>query len=154
MKVKLEAFVWVGLSAYLIYYSNFFKVLYSHDLVNELFFGIFMITVGLNVAIAIYVAIILPYILGIKEDFDKYSPKLVYLGAISGVLSFFSLIICIWPVFGFYSPPMVFIFLLGYINTSHFLPNNQLGSILYGGVFIASFCSHLYIEHEGFLHAK
>ena len=63
-----------------------------------------------------------------------------------------SLIIAIWPAFGFYSFLLVFSFFMGFLNVSHFLPNNHFGSLLLGGIFIGSFFSHMYIEHEGFLH--
>ncbi|KRX09548.1 hypothetical protein PPERSA_12291 [Pseudocohnilembus persalinus] len=147
-----EAAAWVIGTVYLIYYTNFFKVLFNHENVNQLFFGIFMITMGINIAIAFYVTVIMPYILKIKEEFDTYSPRILYVGTISGTLCFFSLIICIWPVFKFWSPFIIFTFLMGYINVAHFLPNNQFGSLLFGIVFIGAFCSHLYIEHDGLLH--
>jgi len=38
---------------------------------------------------AIYVAIIMPYILKIKEDVETYSPKVIYIGTFCG---FFSLV--------------------------------------------------------------
>ena len=37
------------------------------------------------------------------------------------------LIIAIWPAFGFYSPFLIFAMFLGFLNVSHFLPNNHFG---------------------------
>lgn len=152
LRVKAEAVAWVLGSAYLIYSSNFFKVLYHNERINELFLALFLISICLNVCIAVYVTVIYPYILKIKEPWEKHSPRLLYMGTISGLLCFFSLIIAVWPVFGFKAPLMIFVFLMGYINSAHFLPNNQVGSLLFGGLFIATFFSHLIIDHDGFLH--
>jgi hypothetical protein len=40
-----------------------------------------MVCVGVNVSITFYASVYLPYVKKIKEDFDKYSPKAVYVGA-------------------------------------------------------------------------
>jgi len=86
-----------------------------------------MMTIGVNVTIGIYAAIIMPFILRVDIPIDVYAPRFIYIGAISGFLCFISLIIAVWPAFGFYSPFLIFAFFLGFLNISHFLPNNHLG---------------------------
>ena len=33
--IKIEAGAWVGLSVFIIYYSNFFRILFHHENINE-----------------------------------------------------------------------------------------------------------------------
>lgn len=65
---------------------------------------------------------------------------------------YLSLIIAIWPVFGWWSFPMLFAMFLGFINTGHFLPNHSISSLLFGIIFIGAFFSHYFIDHDGYLH--
>lgn len=54
------------------------------------FYNIFMLSVGVNAIVAIYVAIVMPYFLKIKEDVETYNPRVIYIASISGFISFFS----------------------------------------------------------------
>lgn len=111
-----------------------------------------MIFLGVNVSLTFYVGIFLPYIQGIKEDVETYNPKLVTMGAVSGFLMVFSLIIAGWPVWGWYILPMVFVMFLGYISTLHFLPNNGIGSFVFFSIFFLAIASACIIAHEGYWH--
>eukprot|EP00825_Cyclidium_porcatum_P031419 TRINITY_DN3328_c0_g1_i2.p1 TRINITY_DN3328_c0_g1~~TRINITY_DN3328_c0_g1_i2.p1 ORF type:complete len:210 (+),score=31.39 TRINITY_DN3328_c0_g1_i2:161-790(+) len=152
LKDKLIAFIWVAGAVAAVYYSNFFKHLYDHEKTNSLFYSIFMMSVGVNSIIAIYIVVVLPYILKIKEDIEVYNPKVIYIATISGLISFISLIITVWPVFGWYSILLVIVMFVGYVNTNNFLPGNNLGSLLFCMIFVGSFFTHLIIEHDGYLH--
>lgn len=152
LKEKLFALLWVCAACAAIYYSNFFKHFYNNEKTNKFFYNIFMLSVGVNAIVAIYVAIVMPYFLKIKEDVETYNPRVIYIASISGFISFFSLIITVWPIFGWYSVPLVFLMFIGYINTNHFLPNNSIGSLLFCLIFLGAFFTHLIIEHEGYLH--
>jgi len=76
------------------------------------------------IALTFYSAFILPYVLKITEDVETYNPRIIHLGAFSGFLSFVTLLIAIWPVWGWLSFPMMFVLFLGFLNTAHFLPNH------------------------------
>ncbi|KAL4474198.1 hypothetical protein ABPG72_001737 [Tetrahymena utriculariae] len=152
IKNKVESALWVLGAAGTIYYSNFFHVFFYHEQINILFSNIFLFCVALNVVFGLYAAFVMPYILKIDKPIDEYQPKIVYIGAASGFIGFITLVIAIWPAFGWYSPPMVFVMFLGYLNTSAFLPSNGLGSVLFGLIFIGAFYSHYFIPHNGHLH--
>lgn len=47
---------------------------------------------------------------------------------------------------------MYFIVFMGYMMSAHFLPNNYLGTLLSGLLFVAICGSSYLIEHEGMLH--
>lgn len=65
---------------------------------------------------------------------------------------FFSLIIAVWPVWGFLTIPMIIGMFFGYINTSQFLPGNHIGSVLFALIFVVGLASGYFIEHGGYLH--
>ncbi|KAM3135497.1 hypothetical protein pb186bvf_012353 [Paramecium bursaria] len=115
----------------------------------RLFLSIAMILIGVNVALSIYAAFILPYILKVKEDIEEYNPQAIQIGAFTGFMSFLTLSIAIWPIWGWLSMPILLALFLGFINTGHFLPNNQFSGFLFGMIFVGAFCSHLFIDHDG-----
>jgi len=41
-----------------------------------------------NVALALYAAVLLPYFLGVHEDVEQYNPRAIQIGAFSGFVSF------------------------------------------------------------------
>lgn len=45
---------------------------------------------GIFICLTVYSAFVLPYILHVKEDIDKYAPNVVYFGAFVGVIYFIS----------------------------------------------------------------
>jgi len=51
-----------------------------------------MLFIGINISLAIYTALVLPYILGIHEDIEVYNPKAIQIGAFSGFMSFLTYI--------------------------------------------------------------
>jgi len=108
--------------------------------------------VGLNVCLAIYVSIVLPYILGIKESFETYAPKVTYIGAFSGFVGFLTMLIAIWPVWGWWSPIILFVMFMGYMMSAQFLPNHSIGSFIYALIFVLACFSYKFIDHEGLAH--
>ena len=85
----------------------------------------------MSTSLSLYAAFYLPIILGVTEDLETYNPKAIQLGAFAGFMSFitynniyFRMTIAIWPVFGWWSFPMLLAMFLGFINTGHFLPNH------------------------------
>ena len=128
--------------------------------IGRLFLNISLLGIGVMVALSIYAAIVLPYVLRITIDLEIYNPRAIHIGAFSGFTSFMCMTIAIWPVFGWLSFPMMFTLLLGFLNTGHFLPNHQIsimkmiikGGLVFGGIFVGAFFSHKFIEHEGYWH--
>ncbi|CAD8176399.1 unnamed protein product [Paramecium octaurelia] len=150
--VKAQAVMWISAATGIVYYSNFFKQLFHNQNINELFLTFALLFIGMSISLSLYVAFYLPFIKGVTEDIETYNPKAIQLGAFAGFMSFITLTIAIWPVFGWWSFPMLFAMLLGFINTGHFLPNHQLSGVLFGAIFIGAFFSHYYIDHDGYMH--
>eukprot|EP00919_Chromeraceae_sp_WS-2016_P058238 GHVR01138364.1.p1 GENE.GHVR01138364.1~~GHVR01138364.1.p1 ORF type:complete len:111 (+),score=0.54 GHVR01138364.1:3795-4127(+) len=103
------------------------------------------------VALIIYSSFILPIFYGIKS-IEEYNPKLVPLGAVVGVVSVVSLLIAIWPIWGF-SSILIFITLWkGFFSLAVFLPGGYFGNILFFMINIGTVFSFYVIEHEGYFH--
>jgi len=70
-----------------LWYTNFFKQLFSHPGVNQLFLDIFLICLGINVVLLTFVAIILP-LRGIQNQEEVYGNRLNMIGATAGFVGF------------------------------------------------------------------
>lgn len=117
----------------------------------RLFLDLFLMTFGINVIIGVYVGFILP-LRGIQDYEHHLGKRVTYVATVSGVISFFSIVIAVWKCFGFWTVPMIFIVFMGYLMSSHFFPNNQFGSFLSGLTFLMICFSSQLIDHEGYLH--
>ena len=61
----------------LTFLDNYFTIRTLTSKINmyeRLFLSIAMMLIGVNVALSIYAAFILPYILKVKEDIEEYNP--------------------------------------------------------------------------------
>lgn len=120
---------WVGLAVMTIYYSNFFHHLFKNPKINEVFFQISMAGYTIIVMLILYSSIILPYIYKVKS-IEEYNPKLIPVGAVVGVISVISLLIAIWPVWGFTSLLIFIAMWKGFFSLPAFLPAGPVGTSL------------------------
>ena len=94
----------------------------------------------------LYTTFVLPVFFGVKEVED-YNPKLIPIGAVAGVVAVVSLLIAIWPVWGF-SSILIFVCLWkGFFGISVFLPGGQLGNFLFLLINSGTILSFYVIEH-------
>ena len=147
---------WVCLSVFVIYYSNFFHHLFLNPNINETFFQISMAGYTMIVMLIIYTTFVLPIFYGINS-IQEYNPKLIPVGVVVGVVAVISLLIAIWPVWGFLTFPifitlwiLFFICILACWKNWYF--NNNLGDFLFLLRNIGTVLSFYAIEHEGYLH--
>ena len=148
----LRNLFWVCVSAFTIYYSNFFHNLFTNPAINELFFHIAMAGYTILLMLMLFAAFVMPYISGGITDIEEYNPKLVAVGAAVGVVSVISIIIAIWPVWGWWSLGIFVALFKGFFGVSLFLPGGQIGGALFLLVNTAAVLSFYWIEHEGYLH--
>lgn len=88
----------------------------------------------------------MPKISGI-DNVEEYNPKLISVGAVVGLTSIISLIIAIWPVWGWWSL-LIFISLWkGFFGLSVFLPGGDIGNIVFVILNTAAILSFYFIEH-------
>ena len=60
VSAKAQAMMWVGLSSLIIYKTNFFRQLWENDDINSMFMSLTLICLGINMAIMIFVTLIMP----------------------------------------------------------------------------------------------
>jgi hypothetical protein len=142
----LKSTIWIGVAIAVIYYSNFFHHLFRNPKVNPLFFEISMAGYTIIILLILYTTFILPVFYGVN-DIEEYNPKLIPIGAVSGVIAVISLLIAIWPVWGF-SSILIFLSLWkGFFGMSVFLPGGQIGNLLFLLINAGTVLSFYIIEH-------
>ena len=103
------------------------------------------------ILLILYTSFYLPLVYGIK-NIEEYNPKLIPVGAVAGVIAIVSLLIAIWPVWGFTSFLIFIALWKGFFSISLFLPSGQLGNILFILINTGIVLSFYVIEHEGYFH--
>lgn len=78
------------------------------------------------VMLILYTTFVLPMWFGVNSV-EEHNPKLIPIGAIIGFISVISLLIAIWPVWGFYSLLIFICIWKGFFSISVFLPSGNLG---------------------------
>ena len=149
---KIEEILWVFLGAIVLFYSNFFHNMYSHPKVNQLFLYIGCTCACVNIWIMFFAGFVLPMFK--INSIDEYNPKVVYVGAFCGFISFLGFSVAMWPVYGWLTIPIMFIMFVGYINVGHFVPANMCGSLMFFSLSFAIIFSSYWIEHEGYFHRE
>jgi hypothetical protein len=79
------------------------------------------------VMLILYTSIVLPYCYKVKS-IEEYNPKLIPIGAVVGVISVISLLIAIWPVWGFTSLLLFISLWKGFFSLPVFLPAGPIGT--------------------------
>ena len=145
---RFHAVAWVLATIFVIYYSNFFLVIWESKLVNSLFFSISLICFGIFFSMTIYATFVLPSF----EDVEVTAPKLIPVASSTGFICFLSCLIAFWPVWGWYTPLMLCTMLMGYLMAGSFMPKGNFGSAAFLILIVGSGFSSHYIPHQGLLH--
>lgn len=149
---KVTAALWVAICVAMIYWTNFFRVIWESPLVNRPYFHFALACLSFNMSLLAYLAIWCSCVRGIDDPWDTLYPKSMYVMGIVALLTFVLFNAALWPVWGFLVPFMQLVFFLGFINSGHFLPNGTLGSLLMFVIFIGAFFTSELIPHEGLAH--
>lgn len=147
----VKSAIFVAIAVAVIYYSNFFHHLFNNPKVNHLFFQICAAAYTIIVLLIIYITFVLPVFFGVK-DIEEYNPKLIPIGAVTGVVAVVSLLIAIWPVWGWTSILIFLSLWKGFFAMSAFLPGGQLGNLLFLLINTLTIFSFYIIQHEGYFH--
>jgi hypothetical protein len=75
-------------SGFILYKTNFFRQVLENPDTNSVFMDISFTCLGINIALMIYLALYLPYIAGVEEDWEKYCPKVIPVMTFSGLICF------------------------------------------------------------------
>lgn len=118
---------WVSVGGAVLFYSNFFHHLFRNPNINQVFFEISMAGYTAIVMLILYTSFVLPIFYGVKS-IEEYNPKLIPIGAVVGVVAVVSLLVAIWPVWGFTSLPIFIALWKGFFSLSVFMPGGKIGT--------------------------
>ncbi|KAF4733270.1 hypothetical protein FOZ63_008609, partial [Perkinsus olseni] len=150
--VRVHALAWVIACVVMIYYTNFFRIVWEHPRANH---GCLLIAFGLlgcNMLLLFYLGVYLESIKKINMSWDEYMPALIPVMAGIGLLTFAMFLVALLPVFGWWTILVQFTFFMAFVSVGNLLPGGVIGSILTFIIFIAAFFTSNYIPHEGYAH--
>jgi len=148
---RLQALFWVGVSGFIIYKTNFFRQLWENEDINPLFMNLTLLCLGLNMALMLYVTIVMP-LQGLDADIEKV-PQLIPIMSVAGVCLPLFLVLAIWPIWGFLSIFYIFILSFGYIFALSFLPGGKCGTLLFWILMIGMATLSHTLPHAGHEHS-
>lgn len=79
-------------------------------------------------------------------------PNIIPIMTVLSVVMFITATLAFWPVWGWFTWPIMIMILNGYLNAIHLVPNNYLGSIVFIGYMVVGITSWRFIPHSGHLH--
>lgn len=120
VRMKAEAAVWVAIFLYTFHKSQFVKQLLTNPRVTQPFLTLFSVCLGVNLSVTIFI-LYLTYARGIR-DYESYSPNITPFAAVSGLIGFLSLLVAVFPVYGFLSFVVVPALTFGLFMFSAFIP--------------------------------
>lgn len=94
----------------------------------------------------IFTSFIMPRISG-KKNIEDYNPKLISVGAVVGLVSVISLLVAIWPVWGWKSLLIFIALWKGFFSTAVFLPSGDIGNVCFILLNTGVVLSFYIIEH-------
>eukprot|EP00392_Amoebophrya_sp_AT5.2_P003790 g3795.t1 len=153
---KVHAALWVSLACFMIYYTNFFRVIWESPLVHRSYLYLGFACLGFNMSLLFYMAIVCDYWQGMSsEAIEAHLPQSMPAILVCALATFFLFLVALYPVFGFLlTVGLQFTFFMGFINAGHFLPSGTLGSVCMFVVFFGAFATSIWIPHEGLAHYK
>lgn len=118
---KLHGLFWIGISALIIHYTDFFVLLVS-DKINRWAFNLSIISLTVIMSIFLYLGFWLPVIMKNHIPWEVYCPNMIPIATGASVVWFISLIVTFWPVWGLLSPLLVGFLVMGVVFLTHFIP--------------------------------
>ena len=137
---------WLAVGVLTIYYSNFFHHLFRNPSINELFFQISIAGYTIIISLMLFTTFIKPRIAG-TDNVEEYNPKLVSIGAVVGLVSAISLLVAIWPVWGWWSLAIFIAIWKGFFSLALFLPGGDIGNAIFLLLISGTVLSFYFIEH-------
>lgn len=145
---RLHATIWVLAAVFIVYYSNFFLQIWANEKVNSLFLSIALVAFGVFISMTLYAA----FVMANFEDVEVVAPRFIPITSMAGFISYNSIMIAMWPVWGWFTFPILFVMFMGYVTAGSFMPKGKIGSIGYLVLVFGSGLSSNFIAHQGLLH--
>lgn len=124
LKNHIASITWLAVSLYVWNITDFFHELFANPLIFQSMRTISIMGFTSITIITIYICFGLPSIYDI-HNVEEYNPNLIKVGAALSGISFSSLILALWPVWGYYSIVILFILRKGFYGLSDLLPRKK-----------------------------
>lgn len=131
IKQWIHCLFWIGLGAFVVYYSKIVRVIQEDDRYNTFFVYSAFAALALAILILVYITLyncMHPF--GPNETFERRwggvehpYDKLIYLATGSMVYTWFGLVIGLWPIWGFVTPFIISIIFIGMFFTAALVPS-------------------------------
>ena len=120
----MHAVLWVIAAGLTFYYADVAKVVLGGDArIRRVWYIIGVLCFGVCSSIILYMAVWVPRVLGIHLEPNVYSPNMLPIAAVFGVVSAIALNVGLWPVYGLLTPFILGVLWFGGIMCAHFLPS-------------------------------
>jgi hypothetical protein len=156
----MNAAFWVLLAVLVIYWTNFFRVIWEHPNVHRSFFFSAMACLGFSISLIAYISLIKyrntpDEAYKLQDNLQRDMPFAIPAITICGVATFFLFNAACWDVWGFLLTSFIqFSLFMGFLNASAFLPRGWLGSFLLIALFFGAWFTSELIPHEGLAHQE
>jgi hypothetical protein len=127
-----HSIIWSIAACFILYYSNFFIVLFYDKRVRPLFLNIGILALTGLIMVISYLAFWLPFSISRNTrngentqiiDYYTYSPRIVMMGVISCIIIYITFTIALWPIWGWVTLIILFVLSMAACLAPNFLPS-------------------------------
>jgi len=123
----IENTIWILATCATIYISDIINIIIFSIKVNRLFFNLGIFFVMLIFGVFVYLEIYLPYFKNgqrLKDvQWEEYAPYQIYFATICAVSSSICFTIGLWPVYSWFTIPILVILLMGFLVLLSLIPD-------------------------------
>eukprot|EP00622_Pseudochattonella_farcimen_P004096 FR739412.1.p1 GENE.FR739412.1~~FR739412.1.p1 ORF type:complete len:159 (+),score=18.25 FR739412.1:153-629(+) len=123
ISTKIQAAFWVGLAGFVMYLTDLPKTVFENPDIDRLYLNISIICLVINTCLTAYLIVWLPHVLKITLTYEVYCPRVIPTMTVVGILFFFTTLKALWPVYGFLTPLIQLVMFMGFLFSTHFIPN-------------------------------
>ncbi len=125
ISAKLQSLFWVLAAIGTCYYVDFFNVAMNNTEVRRSVLNVGVVCFACNICLILYLAVYLPIWKNVKDykQWPIYCPNVIPAICFLGMATIVLFHVAFWPVWGLLTPPIMFIFTLGFMLVGLFLPS-------------------------------
>ncbi|KAL4231602.1 hypothetical protein ACF0H5_009182 [Mactra antiquata] len=121
---SIQNICWLITALGIFYYTDFYRAVLYDSRINRLWFNIGALLIGVNISIAVFLILYLTYIKKVNsDDWERQYPALIPIATAAFILGGIFLSVGLWPVWGPFTPIILFVFFMGFVVTVAMLPN-------------------------------
>mmetsp|Transcript_6021 Transcript_6021/g.13968 ORF Transcript_6021/g.13968 Transcript_6021/m.13968 type:complete len:232 (-) Transcript_6021:24-719(-) len=149
---KMQAAFWVAAACGMIWWTNFFRVIWEHPDVNKVYFYLALGCLAFVMSLLWYLSMWLPMMYGKDHAWEDDHPKIIPVMTVASLCMSFFFFLAFWRVWGFLTFLLQFVLFLGFVSSAQFLPGGHLGVICMFVIFFGSWFTSEMIPHKGLAH--